>query len=138
MTNPFETPVEVDMVALEGSDPGDFQVVQDKCTGKTVPRGGDCMVEVVFAPSKACYRTAVLVISGPSGIAFAGLRGTGVDPADPSSCDLAGASQPSETSATTPPETSATTMPAETSATATPPSVTATATTVPPSTDSDG
>jgi hypothetical protein len=113
-----ETPVEVDMVTLEGSDPGDFEIIQDKCTGTTVPRDGYCVVKVVFAPSNACYRTATLVISGPSDTATAGLNGTGVDPANPSGCELAGDSQPSETSATT-----------------TPPSVTATATTVPPSTD---
>lgn len=115
-----ETPVEVHTVTLRGRNPEDFEIVQDKCTGTTVPRGGYCVVEVVFAPSNACNRTAALVMSGPPGapITMAGLKGTGVDPANPSGCEPAGNSPLPETSATT-----------------TPSSVTATATTVPPSTD---
>jgi hypothetical protein len=120
------TPVKVDQVTLKGSDIADFRIVEDGCTGATVPLRGHCVMEVLFAPLSACDRIAALIVGGPSGTARAGLTGTGVDPANPTGCDPGGS--------TTLPETTIPTMSSpETSASTTVSSVTSTATTVPPS-----
>jgi hypothetical protein len=113
----IKDPVEISQVGLAGTDPGDFRITTDNCSGVTVPLGGNCIVEVAFVPVNACFRSAVLLVRGLSGAVVVSLTGTGVDPADPTSCESPGDS-------TTSSETSASTTSSETSASTTVPSLT--------------
>jgi Tol biopolymer transport system component len=50
-------------VALAGEGRGDFRLVDDRCSGRTLQRGETCTVGVVFGPSTAGPRTASLVVT---------------------------------------------------------------------------
>jgi hypothetical protein len=45
---------------ITGQDPGDFTVASDTCSGQTVAVGSSCLVKVVFTPTDAGLRRAVL------------------------------------------------------------------------------
>jgi hypothetical protein len=51
---------------LAGTDPADFKVVTDTCSGQTVPAGVSCSMDVVFAPTATGARAASLVLTGNS------------------------------------------------------------------------
>ncbi|MEN9645508.1 MAG: hypothetical protein RL238_2177 [Actinomycetota bacterium] len=60
-------PVRVRSVKIQGSDPGDFVVGNDECSGRTVPAAETCNLEIVFTPTSAGLRTASVVVSTVDG-----------------------------------------------------------------------
>ncbi len=70
------------VVALTGTDMGQFEVVTDGCTGAPLAPAGSCGLVVRFAPSAQGNLAAALSISASgSGTAIATLSGMGVAPA---------------------------------------------------------
>lgn len=64
--------------ALTGTDPTQFAITTDTCTGADVPAGGMCSIDVVFKPTTTGAKVAVLeVTSTVAGTITAGLTGTG-------------------------------------------------------------
>ena len=62
-----------------GTNPQDFAIVSDGCTGANVPAGGSCTVTVRFQPSTLGTRTATLQVTddAPGSPQSASRRGTG-------------------------------------------------------------
>lgn len=57
----------IDTVALGGSDPKDFRIIWDDCTGLDLSAGGSCTVWVNFDPLDPGLRTATLQVAGSDG-----------------------------------------------------------------------
>ncbi|CAN5918016.1 hypothetical protein BH11MYX3_BH11MYX3_09420 [soil metagenome] len=67
--------------SLIGTDPTQFTIVTstDTCTGKTIPGGGMCTIDVAFTPTTAGAKTATLSLTAtPGGTDTAALSGTGL------------------------------------------------------------
>lgn len=60
-------PVKIRSVRVEGTNPFDFQIGTDECTGRRVDAGAACNLEVVFAPTGAGRRTASVVVTTVDG-----------------------------------------------------------------------
>ncbi|MEI8241299.1 MAG: choice-of-anchor D domain-containing protein, partial [Actinomycetota bacterium] len=60
-------PVVIQHVAIAGSDPTDFSVAADDCTGTTIDASLTCTLEVVFTPTAAGLRTASIVVNTVDG-----------------------------------------------------------------------
>jgi Tol biopolymer transport system component len=60
-------PVRIRSVSVEGTNPFDFIVGTDDCSGRTVDAGASCNVEVVFAPTGSGRRTASVVVATTDG-----------------------------------------------------------------------
>ncbi len=71
--------------ALTGTDPAQFAVVADTCSGRVLPAGSACTVEIAFGPSSAGAKSAVLTVpgNGRTSPVVAGLSGTATAPAVP-------------------------------------------------------
>ncbi len=70
-------------VSIGGTDPGQFQIVPgtDHCSGVAVAPGTSCSIDVVFAPTTAGARTAILqAVAAPGGAMVASISGTGLAP----------------------------------------------------------
>ncbi|MFN8150219.1 MAG: choice-of-anchor D domain-containing protein [Solirubrobacterales bacterium] len=68
--------------SLGGTDPGQFSVASDTCSGSALAPGATCTVEVDFEPSATGAKSATVTVSGtPGGNAKADLSGTGANPA---------------------------------------------------------
>jgi streptogramin lyase len=65
-------------VSLSGSNPSDFRILSDGCSGTTVANGSSCAVNVAFAPTTLGTRTATLVVNAPGGAQSATLSGRGI------------------------------------------------------------
>lgn len=70
-------PIGVSSVTLGGTNPGDFTVTSDGCSGKSVASGGSCSVQVAFAPAATGARTATLNLvddatDSPQSVSLAG------------------------------------------------------------------
>jgi hypothetical protein len=86
--------VRVARAALGGADAGDFRVNGDRCTGRSLPPGGRCVLALLFTPRDAGPRRATLdvTLAGPGGVRTASLDGTGLrryaarDDAPPGPC----------------------------------------------------
>jgi hypothetical protein len=52
---------------LNGTDPGDYSMQSDACSGQTIPAGGNCQVTLVFKPLHLGSRTANLKVSNNDG-----------------------------------------------------------------------
>jgi len=52
-TNDGPDPIDVSGVSIGGTDPSDFAVTVDNCTGVTVAAGESCEMRVGFAPTAA-------------------------------------------------------------------------------------
>lgn len=65
-------------VTLAGTNPGQFAIVSDACSGRTVVPGAGCLVRVRFTPSKVGPLSAALRVSGGQGVAPATVGLTGV------------------------------------------------------------
>jgi hypothetical protein len=67
LTNPGTAPLEVSSVVLSAADQPEtdhFRIERDTCsTGRTVPAGGSCLVDVVFAPLRPGAHTVDLVLA---------------------------------------------------------------------------
>jgi hypothetical protein len=59
--------VRVKSVKLQGSNPEDFVIGKDECSGKKVDASGTCALEVLFAPTAAGRRTASVVVTTVDG-----------------------------------------------------------------------
>ena len=55
-------PVKVTGTAIEEKQAGRFLIVDDKCTGKTLAKGGACDIEVKFEPASIGEKAAVLLV----------------------------------------------------------------------------
>jgi uncharacterized repeat protein (TIGR01451 family) len=56
-------PLTIGSVALAGSNPGDFAISADGCTGASLAYNATCDVSVRFAPTEVGTRSATLVLS---------------------------------------------------------------------------
>ncbi len=85
LTNTGQAPLAVSAVALSGSDPGDFAISSDGCTGQTLAVGASCAVSVDFAPVAAGARSGTLNFSDSAGGSpqTVTLTGTGAAPGAP-------------------------------------------------------
>ncbi|MFI5027215.1 MAG: choice-of-anchor D domain-containing protein, partial [Solirubrobacterales bacterium] len=79
-TNDGPDPIDVSGVSIGGTDPSDFAVTVDNCTGVTVAAGESCEMRVGFAPTARGDRSAELDVThtGDGGLASAPLSGKGV------------------------------------------------------------
>ncbi len=72
-------PLVVSSVTLGGTNPGDFSIVADGCSGVSLNPGASCSVKVSFEPFRIGTRTATLAIASNAGAPVAvSLSGTGV------------------------------------------------------------
>lgn len=67
VSNVAFSPVRIRSVKVQGSNPDDFVVVTDECTGRTVAAADICTLEVVFAPTASGRRTASVVVDTVEG-----------------------------------------------------------------------
>jgi parallel beta-helix repeat protein len=74
--------VSVTSVSKGGTDPGDFAVTSDTCSGATMPVGASCSISVRFSPTDVGERTATVTFAGPGAVGSrtVSLTGTGLDP----------------------------------------------------------
>lgn len=74
----------VSSVTLTGTNPGDFAIGSDTCSGQTLAAGGSCTVQVSFAPLATGLRTATLSFTddGLTSPQTVDLSGTGTTAAD--------------------------------------------------------
>ena len=63
VTNRGPSSLDIDTVALEGFHLDDFVVSESACTGPPIAPGGECLIEVRFAPNGEGPRSADLVIT---------------------------------------------------------------------------
>ena len=63
ITNGGTAPLNVSGVTVRGTDPGDFVVRNDACTGKRVLPGEECQVSVAFVPSRQGDRNGALAVA---------------------------------------------------------------------------
>ena len=61
------SPVVIKGITVSGSNPTDFMVATDGCTGVTVAAALTCTIEVVFTPTAAGRRTASVVVDTVDG-----------------------------------------------------------------------
>jgi len=69
-------------VSLAGTNPGDFLIDADGCTGVPVAPNAYCIVTVSFEPLRIGARTATLNIAhnAPGGTSSVALSGAGLKP----------------------------------------------------------
>ena len=68
--------------SLTGADAGQFTASNDACAGRILPGGGNCTIDVAFAPTTTGAKSAsVQATAAPGGTVAAGLTGTGANPA---------------------------------------------------------
>jgi hypothetical protein len=72
-------PLVVSSLTIGGTNPGDFSIVADGCTGASLNPGASCTVKVIFEPLSIGTRTATLSIATnvSGGPAVVSLSGTG-------------------------------------------------------------
>jgi len=82
ITSTGTIPLVISNVSLGGTNPGDFLIDADGCTGVSVAPGAFCIVTVSFEPLRIGSRIATLDIThnAPGGTASVALSGTGVKP----------------------------------------------------------
>jgi urease beta subunit len=79
-TNDGPDPIDVTGVSIGGSDPSDFAVTTDNCTGATLNASESCELRVGFAPTARGDRSGELDVThtGDGGLTSAALTGKGV------------------------------------------------------------
>ncbi|MFW2335828.1 MAG: choice-of-anchor D domain-containing protein [Ilumatobacter sp.] len=60
-------PTSVGRIVLDGAHPGDFEIRGQSCTNRALNPNASCTVEVEFHPKGVGYRSALLIVSTPSG-----------------------------------------------------------------------
>jgi Tol biopolymer transport system component len=60
-------PVHLQRVTIAGTDPTDYSLGADECSGRTLDAGAACTVEVIFQPTAAGRRTASVVVDTVEG-----------------------------------------------------------------------
>jgi len=61
-------PVKMGKLKVSGSNPDDFQVNLDECSGKNLDAGASCDLQVIFTPTAAGRRTAQIVAVTADGV----------------------------------------------------------------------
>lgn len=77
--NEGATPLDLDSVAIVGTDLDQFPLAGDDCSGATLAPGAECLVRVRFAPGVAGAKSARLRVGSDAGTFTAALRGLGTD-----------------------------------------------------------
>ncbi len=85
LTTYGKQPLSIDSIELTGTNADQFLInpAKDKCTGQTLGAGKSCTIQVVFAPTSAGAKTAVLSVSSaddPDSPRTATLSGEGALP----------------------------------------------------------
>jgi hypothetical protein len=103
LLNRGTAPLPLGALALGGPAAGDFEIVEDGCSNRTLGRGGACPIAVRFHPTAAGRRTASVDATGRDGTAVRlSLTGTGTTaPVVPPPPPDGSAAQPLPTAATT-------------------------------------
>jgi hypothetical protein len=80
LTNDGPDPIDISGVSLAGSDPSEFTITVDGCTGANLSPGSQCSVGVAFAPMARGSRSAELDVShsGDDNPSVASLSGNGL------------------------------------------------------------
>ena len=60
-------PTAVSNIGLGGAHPDDFEVLEQSCTDRALNPDASCTIEVEFRPRGVGYRSALLLVSAPSG-----------------------------------------------------------------------
>jgi len=70
------------MLAIDGSNPDDFALLADTCSGQTLPAGAECTYQVQFSPAAAGARSAEITVpsNAPTSPDSVTLSGTGLAP----------------------------------------------------------
>jgi hypothetical protein len=63
LTNNGTSPVTVSSAGMGGGNIGDFRIIADGCSGRTVAVGGNCTISTRFEPSGGGTRTTTLTIA---------------------------------------------------------------------------
>lgn len=61
-------PTSVARLAMGGTSPDDFRIVEESCTGRALNPDASCAVEIEFLPSAAGYRSALLIATAGGGV----------------------------------------------------------------------
>ena len=120
ITNTSTVPLPVALVSVGGSSADQFQIVSNRCDAKSLPVGGTCAVDVVFAPTTDGAARARLNVAD----AFTSWGATGQEGEAIALNGAVDGSAPTVTIATTPPTTP--TTPDAVTTLATPPAPNAT------------
>jgi hypothetical protein len=64
-------------LTVDNTNPDDFDVTADTCSGAEIPGGGSCIVTTVFAPDAEGTRTSDIVVSDPASAQAVTLQVTG-------------------------------------------------------------
>ncbi|MCG3149754.1 MAG: hypothetical protein PCFJNLEI_03219 [Verrucomicrobiae bacterium] len=83
LQNGLSVPLNVQTVALAGSNSTDFVILSETCSGSFIQTNGSCSINIAFAPATPGLKTAQLVItdSATGSPRTVPLSGTGLDPA---------------------------------------------------------
>jgi hypothetical protein len=78
-------PLVLGTAGLTGTNPGDFRISDDTCSGATVAAGSSCSLTLAFAPTAGGYRNASFTIGDNTarGARTVSLVGTGIAPPGP-------------------------------------------------------
>ncbi len=60
-------PTAVGRIVLGGAHPADFEIQEQSCTNRALNPNASCTIEVEFRPKGVGYRSALLLVSTPSG-----------------------------------------------------------------------
>lgn len=60
-------PTSISNIRLDGTHPDDFEVLEQSCTNRALNPDASCTIAVEFRPRGVGYRSALLVVSTPSG-----------------------------------------------------------------------
>lgn len=60
-------PTSVARIRLGGAHPDDFTVLEQSCTGRALNPDASCAIEVEFRPKGVGYRSALLLVTAPTG-----------------------------------------------------------------------
>jgi hypothetical protein len=84
LTNTGGADLYINSIALVGDNASDFVLSGDTCTGKTIPPGKSCIIDIVMTPSATGRRTAVAMITSSvaGGTRKVGLMGNGINSSD--------------------------------------------------------
>ncbi|HUI40640.1 MAG TPA: choice-of-anchor D domain-containing protein [Terriglobia bacterium] len=80
VTNTGNAALLVSSVTLGGTNPGDFSVTGDTCTGSSVAPAGTCEIDATFSPTAVGARAATITVASnaSNGAQTVSLTGTGI------------------------------------------------------------
>jgi hypothetical protein len=93
--NDGSTPLALGAVALVGTDPDQFAVAGDECSGETLAAGAECLIRVRFVPDSSGAKAARLRVAAPGAALSAALSGLGVAASDDRASEESLAGDPS-------------------------------------------